>query len=475
MAIVCSEFSYSYSGPPISFGDVYTLYYLLPTDGEIGSVPCTITMNYDNIHNIKITTSISVPDDMPQHTRYILSRAAQYYCTRNTCVDDVIESKVYCAVVLDNQAALFGYKSAVNFADINTIAYYRGRIVDGQYQRDTRCSIVLEDIYDYPQDGEITWAYVRKISRVDGADATQDDESAVLDILLAQMANVAYVSSATLVPRRKILKTLPAGRPYHVARKLLIRHLNDEQRLEFRRTRSFFVHGSQGGFIRLVSRHSGAAFIYDENGQHIDNRCAYLPDAPLWDGMLAQKLMIEGDERKWLETALGYSYSRNSSEYEAVEQYVTRAKLDASDAAMRERLGLKLPEKQEPPIPLTTENLYHYDFVHRREDLAAAYILERQRAPIFDGDLGAQPANMADLLAHPFYQPVTQRDALRWNRLPFPPPFTYGDMRLPQERPRENARPVAARRQREDGGDGGGLRPHNRREPWRRGGRWRPW
>lgn len=100
-------------------------------------------------------------------------------------------------------------------------------------------------------------------------------------------------------PRRNqvpILLRVPEGNPFHRARKLLMEHLSADQLREFRHTRTFFVTGSLGTLYRLVPRHSFAAFVYTAKGLHVANRCAYLPDVPVWDSMLAQKLLIETDE-----------------------------------------------------------------------------------------------------------------------------------------------------------------------------------
>jgi hypothetical protein len=94
------------------------------------------------------------------------------------------------------------------------------------------------------------------------------------------------------------------------AKELLLRHLNEEQRAQFARDCSFVVTAGSGHRYRLRGD-KGKSFNIDllKGKSHTTTVAATLcvvlkgKEAPIFDQMLAQKLLIETNERQFIETA----------------------------------------------------------------------------------------------------------------------------------------------------------------------------
>lgn len=89
------------------------------------------------------------------------------------------------------------------------------------------------------------------------------------------------------------------------AKKLLLHHLQPEQRKQLRRKGHFDVIGSRGTVFRISS-----SFPFNVRLAGFAKRSRVFfcteaedPDIPKWDVMLAQKLMIEADEGEFLKVA----------------------------------------------------------------------------------------------------------------------------------------------------------------------------
>lgn len=96
------------------------------------------------------------------------------------------------------------------------------------------------------------------------------------------------------------------------ARHLLVGCLNDEQRAEFERRKQFRV-AAADGYTYLITYRSHAG-VWRLDGKRFLANCCIIPKGdttdwfqsaalPIYDLMLAQKLMIEGDLKGFLETA----------------------------------------------------------------------------------------------------------------------------------------------------------------------------
>lgn len=91
------------------------------------------------------------------------------------------------------------------------------------------------------------------------------------------------------------------------ARQLLLGYLNDEQRREFEKTDQFVVYGSMTGtHYRLTTDRSFGIHVLVLD-KRVGKLCATPRDmVPSYDQMLAQKLLIETDEPRFLKLANGY-------------------------------------------------------------------------------------------------------------------------------------------------------------------------
>lgn len=90
------------------------------------------------------------------------------------------------------------------------------------------------------------------------------------------------------------------------ARKLLLRHLTDEQHKEFTERKYFTIIGKSGAQYRIYDRGHLAANIGVIANDHETHRlCAHcnVDAVPLYDSILAQKLMLEADEAAFLKVA----------------------------------------------------------------------------------------------------------------------------------------------------------------------------
>lgn len=89
------------------------------------------------------------------------------------------------------------------------------------------------------------------------------------------------------------------------AKKLLLHHLDPDQRKQLRRKGHFAVCGSRGTVFRISS---SFPFNVRLAGYAKRSRVFFCtevedPDVPKWDVMLGQKLLIEADEGEFLKTA----------------------------------------------------------------------------------------------------------------------------------------------------------------------------
>jgi hypothetical protein len=138
-------------------------------------------------------------------------------------------------------------------------------------------------------------------------------------MIIASAAFVALTASGPREPARAIEPTLGTYEAYPVgedrrtaraaaqlrARELLREHLDDDQRAEYDRRRSFVVVTERGRRYRIKSTSS-----YNVHGEAdgIDYCVQLRSDAtargvPLEDQMLAQKLLLELDEPRFLRIA----------------------------------------------------------------------------------------------------------------------------------------------------------------------------
>jgi hypothetical protein len=87
------------------------------------------------------------------------------------------------------------------------------------------------------------------------------------------------------------------------ARTLLLAMLTDEQRADLERASGFKVHVGDRVY-EVAKGYAGNVYLLDEDGQRVERYCihgpSYLPDE---DQMLAQKLMLETDEERFLRVA----------------------------------------------------------------------------------------------------------------------------------------------------------------------------
>ncbi len=87
------------------------------------------------------------------------------------------------------------------------------------------------------------------------------------------------------------------------AEALLLAHLDDEQRKQFEASRRFVVQVRSGRRYLIAASTVGNVSQIDEQNRVIVSHCAYAPGVPLWDHMLAQKLVLQADERLFLTRA----------------------------------------------------------------------------------------------------------------------------------------------------------------------------
>lgn len=87
------------------------------------------------------------------------------------------------------------------------------------------------------------------------------------------------------------------------ATKLLVEHLNEEQRQQFEKEKKFHVVSADGNRYEIDCRrhHGNVNKIVD--GKAIENLCVYAPNVPLGDNYLAQKLAIEANEEEFRKRA----------------------------------------------------------------------------------------------------------------------------------------------------------------------------
>lgn len=95
---------------------------------------------------------------------------------------------------------------------------------------------------------------------------------------------------------------------------LLLRHLDDEQTASYLQTASYRVGGRNGSFdvaapsgIRYTLDHRRSINVSTNQGRHY---CLELPDAPIADQLLVQKILLETDEAGFLERAREWPRTR---------------------------------------------------------------------------------------------------------------------------------------------------------------------
>lgn len=90
--------------------------------------------------------------------------------------------------------------------------------------------------------------------------------------------------------------------PRKKAKRLLYSHLTDYQKRMYRKKRYFHVVSEKGRKYRIC--HGDTQNIYLlENGKPAKRFCAHPHNVPVEDAMLAQKLMLETDEQRFLRVA----------------------------------------------------------------------------------------------------------------------------------------------------------------------------
>jgi hypothetical protein len=89
------------------------------------------------------------------------------------------------------------------------------------------------------------------------------------------------------------------------ARKLLVDFLEDGQRASFEKDRYFIVHSRDGlRRYKVTHKRSGNVKLIDSNGKDLASFCIHPQiECPDEDTMLAQKLMLETDEKEFLRIA----------------------------------------------------------------------------------------------------------------------------------------------------------------------------
>ncbi len=88
------------------------------------------------------------------------------------------------------------------------------------------------------------------------------------------------------------------------AEKLLTQNLSKEQRADYKRLQEFRVIVPSGKSYLVRRGRAGNVYLLDEKGQRTRRYCAHpVERVPDEDTMLAQKLLLETDERAFLEMA----------------------------------------------------------------------------------------------------------------------------------------------------------------------------
>lgn len=87
------------------------------------------------------------------------------------------------------------------------------------------------------------------------------------------------------------------------AKALLKAHLDDDQRATFRERQSFVVRAESGKRYEVGYGSVGNIHEIDEAGKRIHKYCIHPSGVPTEDTMLAQKLLLETDEREFLRVA----------------------------------------------------------------------------------------------------------------------------------------------------------------------------
>lgn len=88
------------------------------------------------------------------------------------------------------------------------------------------------------------------------------------------------------------------------AQELLDRHLTEEQRQSIQRHRHFHLHTPEGRRYRVdVDQQARNVHLVDESGRVRETYCAHPAGVPTADAVLAQKLMLETNEREFLRIA----------------------------------------------------------------------------------------------------------------------------------------------------------------------------
>lgn len=93
------------------------------------------------------------------------------------------------------------------------------------------------------------------------------------------------------------------------ARRLLLRNLTPEQRVSYRRSRSFVAVSPTGvRYLIKFGRHANV-YILDEEGKAVASLCGFPSEkVPNEDTLLAQKMMLESCEEEFLEVANLFRY-----------------------------------------------------------------------------------------------------------------------------------------------------------------------
>jgi hypothetical protein len=84
---------------------------------------------------------------------------------------------------------------------------------------------------------------------------------------------------------------------------LLVQHLTPAQRAEFERTCAFKVRAKSGQLYRITYATTANIEVLEQPGMVVRRLCAGPLGVPIPDVMLAQKLMLEGDEPAFLRIA----------------------------------------------------------------------------------------------------------------------------------------------------------------------------
>jgi hypothetical protein len=94
------------------------------------------------------------------------------------------------------------------------------------------------------------------------------------------------------------------------ARGLLLRLLSPKQRASFEATHAFAATGQKTGHVYSIREERQINITCTTTG---DRWCYVCPDVPICDQLVAQKLLIEGDEERFLSVASGTPWARSPS------------------------------------------------------------------------------------------------------------------------------------------------------------------